>query len=236
MRKNRIDEFHLLNETLQRMLTTNTQTFEHQKQFIENASHELQTPLAISINKLETLAESRNLSPVQLQLLSSALDSLERLTRLNKSLLLLSRIENKQFHETEPVRIDEIAKKILEDFSDQLSYSQVTAELDIQSACIQTMNRDLAMVLVTNLVKNSIIHNHPGGFLKLLVTADSLEIQNSGVERSLDQEKLFSRFYKEATGTSTGLGLAIVKSIGSLYKFNITYSYQGSHLVRVEFN
>ena len=123
--KSKIDEFKLLNETIQRLLQTNIDSFNSQKHFIENASHELQTPLAISINKLEALAESNTLSEEELKLLVSALDNLERLTRLNKSLIMLSRIENKQFLEEKNININSLVKKIADDFADQLSYSKI---------------------------------------------------------------------------------------------------------------
>ena len=112
VKQTRIDEFRLLNETVNRLLKSNINSYNSQKHFIENAAHELQTPLAISINKLEALAETNTLTEDQLKLLASALDNLERLTHLNKSLLLLSRIENKQFLAEEEISINELVKKI----------------------------------------------------------------------------------------------------------------------------
>ncbi|HET9432175.1 MAG TPA: histidine kinase dimerization/phospho-acceptor domain-containing protein, partial [Chitinophagaceae bacterium] len=123
--KTKVDEFNMLSVTVQKFVQRNIDTYTSQKHFIENASHELQTPLAISINKLEALAEDDQLKPDQLKLVASALDHLERLTRLNKSLLLLSKIENKQFAEASPVDINELIQKIAADFSDQLTFSDL---------------------------------------------------------------------------------------------------------------
>lgn len=232
----RIEEFKLLNEAIQKLLQSNMDAYAGQKQFIENASHELQTPLAISINKLEMLAETSTLSEEELKLLASALGNLERLTRLNRSLLLLSRIENKQFPAEEEININALLKKIRDDFSEQLSYSKLVLHIEEQGAAVIKMNPDLAAVLFTNLVKNAVVHNHPDGFIHVLITTAFVQIENTGRAEALDSQKLFSRFYKEQQSpTSTGLGLAIVKAIADLYAFTVTYTYSNRHRLTVSF-
>jgi signal transduction histidine kinase len=234
--KTKVDEFNMLNETVQKFVQRNIDTYTSQKHFIENASHELQTPLAISINKLESLAEDEQLKPDQLKLVASALDHLERLTRLNKSLLLLSRIENKQFAEASAVNITELTKKITADFSDQLTFSGLKLTITEKNSCIQKMNSDLAAILLINLIKNAIIHNKAGGFITITIDSDSLMIENSGVGKPLNQEKIFSRFHSdEPSSVSTGLGLAIVKAIGDLYNFKTSYRYEQKHIITVQF-
>lgn len=234
--KTKVDEFNMLNETVQKFVQGNIDTYTSQKHFIENASHELQTPLAISINKLESLAEDDQLKPEQLKLVASALDHLERLTRLNKSLLLLSRIENKQFVESSPVNINQLIQKITGDFSDQLTFSDLKLNIIEKNPCVKKMNLDLATIFFINLVKNAIIHNKPGGFITITIQSDLLIVENSGVEKALDEEKIFSRFHSdEPSAVSTGLGLAIVKAIGELYDFKISYRYEKQHIITVHF-
>ena len=234
--KTKVDEFNMLSETVQKFVQRNIDTYTSQKHFIENASHELQTPLAISINKLEALAEDDRLKPDQLKLVASALDHLERLTRLNKSLLLLSRIENKQFVEASPVNINELAQKITADFSDQLTFSDLKLNIIEKNPCIQNMNVDLATIFLINLIKNAIIHNKPGGFITITIQNDLLIVENSGVKKPLDEEKIFSRFHSdEPSSVSTGLGLAIVKAIGELYDFKTSYRYEQKHIITVDF-
>ena len=116
VKQTRVDEFRMLNDAVRKMIQSNVDSFNSQKHFIENASHELQTPLAISISKLESLASMRQLSENEARLLTSALDNLQKLTRLNRSLLLLSKIENNQFVESKEVSINELVKKVVEDF------------------------------------------------------------------------------------------------------------------------
>jgi signal transduction histidine kinase len=231
-----IDEFKLLNETIQKLIRSNVDSYNSQKHFIENASHELQTPLAISINKLEALAESNSLSPAELQHLSSALDNLQRLTRLNKSLLLLSKIENRQFVETEDINLNELVKKIVDDFSDQLKYSDLSLVIDEQGTAVVQMNAELAAVMVTNIIKNAIVHNHPGGSIKIVLHVRAISIENTGRAGAMNGQSLFTRFNTgERLDNSTGLGLAIVKAIVDLHSFKISYTYTGTHILIISF-
>lgn len=237
MRHTNIDEFKLLNEAVQVLLQNNMDAYNGQKHFVENAAHELQTPLAICINKLEALAETSQFSRQQLALLADALQNLERLTRLNKSLLLLFRIENKLFHETAPVHMNQLATRIADDFRDQLSYNQVTLQLEEQDTAIVQLNPDLAAILVTNLIKNAMLHNITGGYVKLLISKQSLSVENTGTGKPLDAQMLFSRFNSQsASDNSTGLGLAIVKAIADLYHFKVTYTHLGTHIFTIHFN
>ncbi|HEY1020792.1 MAG TPA: HAMP domain-containing sensor histidine kinase, partial [Flavisolibacter sp.] len=232
----RIEEFRLLNDTIERLLQSNITSYNSQKHLIENVSHELQTPLAISINKLEALAETGHLNGEQSRLLGEAMDNLDRLTRLNRSLLLLSRIENHQFTETETVDLNALVKKIAGDFEDQFAFSQVAFFLREEAPVSLQINADLAAILVINLIKNALVHNRPGGTLDLLLQPGLLEVSNTGEETALDSNVLFRRFQKQATaGASTGLGLSITKAIADRYGFTISYRFTGKHVFQVRF-
>ncbi len=236
VKKTKIDEFRLLYETVQKMLKGNIDSYNSQKHFIENAAHELQTPLAISINKLEALAESSHLSENDLKLLASALDNLERLTHLNKSLLLLSRIENRQFASEEEININQLAKKLAEDFSDQLSYREIQLNMEEQGTLNVKINPTLGAVLITNLFKNAIIHNHPKGFIDVIITNTSIQVANTGRDEALNEQNLFTRFNKsDHSDSSTGLGLAIVKAIADLYSYKISYRFDKRHIISIFF-
>ncbi len=236
VKETKVDEFSLLNKNVQKLLQKNIDTYNSQKQFIENASHELQTPLAISINKLEALAETADLSSAGAGLLYSALENLQRLTRLNRSLLLLSRIENKQFTHEETFDVTESVKKIVEDFDDQIHYHQLIINIAEEEPCVITMNPDLGGILLTNLVKNAIVHNHSGGSVTILITQSVLVIENSGNDGPLQEAELFTRFAKQKQSpTSTGLGLAIAKAISQIYSFNLSYSYPKKHTITLRF-
>ena len=236
MAKTNVDEFSLLNEGVQRFIQRSMETYTSQKHFIENASHELQTPLAISINKLETLAESGDLNPDQFKLLASALDNLEKLARLNKSLLLLFKIENRQFTSESTVNICDLVQQIVNDFSDQSAFNNLSIEIVENEPCVQQMNADLASIMIINLVKNAIIHNQRGGFVKFTINKRSIIVVNSAAGMPLDGEKIFNRFHSDGLPyNSTGLGLAIVKTITDLYHFDICYSFDHKHVITVRF-
>jgi signal transduction histidine kinase len=216
------------------MQQNNLEVYASQKHFIENAAHELQTPLAVAINKLEHLAESKELRAEQLKLLSAALDNLDRLTRLNRSLLLLSKIENRQYTDESDVNIREVAQQIREDFDDQVEYKQLRFEMNV-SDCVVRMNYDLAAILITNLLKNAIVHTAAGGHIQLDITNSELCIANPGMA-PLDHGTLFSRFAKQSHSShSTGLGLSVVKAITDLYGFSAAYSYQEKHIITIRF-
>ncbi|MBT6998181.1 MAG: HAMP domain-containing histidine kinase, partial [Prolixibacteraceae bacterium] len=123
--KTKIKEFSILNETILKLLKDNVDVYSSQKQFIENASHELQTPLAIGINKLELLADEKDLSDGNIKKIGNIIQTLQSLADLNKSLLLISKIENKQFLVEEQVNFDDIFTRIINDFSDFTEYRKI---------------------------------------------------------------------------------------------------------------
>jgi signal transduction histidine kinase len=194
----------------------------------------LQTPLAIAINKLETLAEGNELTSSQLELLSSAMNNLERLTRLNKSLLLLSRIENNQFELIKPISINQLASDIVDDFKDQAEFSDIRLLLENRQDCKVMMNADLASVLLINLIKNGIVHNIRGGHVNVIVEERFIEVRNSGKAAPLNKNNIFSRFKtSKSSSGSTGLGLSIVAAIAAHYGFKISYSFTDEHIFRI---
>jgi signal transduction histidine kinase len=230
----RIKEFSLLNESIQNLLKTNVDIFNSQKQFIENASHEMQTPLAIGINKLELLAGDDNLSPEQTEKIGEIIEAFQRLSGLNKSLLLLSKIENKQFISEELVNFDEIFSKIIQDFSDYTEFQKIEITYLKENNWVFNMNKDLAEMLVMNLVKNAIIHNQQGGELIIRLTSLYFTIENTSNEPVMPTDKLFKRFHKNSKNkNSTGLGLAIVKAIADVSGLKIDYSYELKHIFKV---
>lgn len=226
----KIEEFQLLDTSVRKLLSSNIKTFNDQKQFIENASHELQTPLAICLNKLELLSEYPQ-EEEQLQLIGGVIASIERLIRLNKSLLLLSRISNQQFSGEEMVDFNELVLQVVEDFSDQSTFKKITTSVDIRGNFQHKMHSDLAQILVVNLLKNAMVHNFPMGFVHIIVEDHCITVENSGKEEPLDVSRIFERFYKnEAKENSTGLGLAIVKAIADLYQLDLNYRYEEKHI------
>lgn len=232
----KIREFRQLSDAALDMGNRSYKAYEEQKQFIENASHELQTPLAIVRGKVELLAESEGMTEQQMEQLDEIYATLGRAVKLNKSLLLLSRIENGQCTEMEDVSVDEILDELLPDLMDIYEHKQVRLiRKREEQPFIIRCNHSLAQILVSNLVKNSLLHNREGGELQVLTTPTSLVIKNTG-DVPLDGEKLFRRFYHGMDGKkdSTGLGLAIARSIALSSSLKLTYEWQdGMHTFRL---
>jgi signal transduction histidine kinase len=235
VQKTSIEEFSLLNKQIQVLLQKSRDSFTGQKQFIENASHELQTPLAISINKLELYIENNDLSENELMQIAPVLNNLERLTRFNKSLLLLSKIENRQFISEEKVSINQLIENLMEDFSDFAHHKEMEFSLESKECLEFYMNRDLAIILFTNLLKNAIVHGKRGTKISIRIIENEVEILNFSEWGALKTEKLFTRLYKISNKNSNGLGLAISKAVADEYDLKLEYQFIKVHQFKVGF-
>lgn len=221
----KITEFRKLNVATMAFAERGEKLFEQQKTFIGNASHEMQTPLAICRNRLEMLMEDETLTEHQLNELIKTHQTLENLTRMNRSLLLLCKIENGQFADTRSVCLNDILAHYLDDYKEVYAYRNITVTVTTDSSFCVEMNDSLVSVLVTNLLKNSFVHNIDGGFIYIKITANTFEISNTG-EKPLDRERIFERFYQgQKKEGSTGLGLALVDSICKANHLMIDYTY-----------
>lgn len=230
----RIVEFRKLNEAANLFSERSEQLYEQQKLFIGNASHEMQTPLAICRNRLEMLMEDDTLTEKQLSELMKTHRTLENLTRLNKSLLLLCKIDNRQFTDVKPICLNELLMHYLDDYKEVYAYRRVQVNVHVEDCFQLEMSESLATVLLTNLLKNAFVHTSEGGTIELTFTASSFEIRNTG-EASLDKNRIFERFYKEGKKEgSTGLGLALVDSICKAYRLNLSYRFEnGMHIFTI---
>ncbi|MCX8524276.1 HAMP domain-containing histidine kinase [Chryseobacterium formosus] len=230
-------EFSDLQDAVTTLLDYSEKTYEQQKEFIGNASHELQTPLAIAISKLELLMERENFTDNQAEKIAEILEIIERLVRLNKSLLLLTKIENKQFFDNKEVSVNEIVTKNITDLEDIADFKEV--KISSKENAKLSVNADSALIniIVSNLLRNAIFHNIKNGKVEVEISEHYLIVRNTGVPKTLEQEKIFTRFQKNQQNQSgTGLGLAIVKAIAELYGFSVSYEFKNEmHEFKVKF-
>ncbi len=223
---NRITEFNKLYDATISYARRNEHLFEQQKRFIGNASHELQTPLAICRNRLEMMMEDENVTEKQLEELAKTHQTLEHITKLNKSLLLLSKIENDQFADVQDVCINDIVKRYIEDYEEVYSYRNIHLSMQETGKLVFRMNEMLASTLVTNLLKNAFVHNRDDGSIEIHISETRFHIGNTGVQEALNPTKIFERFYKGSKQEgSTGLGLSIIDSICKISELTIDYSF-----------
>lgn len=224
-----IQEFKDLQLAVATLIRHNEESYEQQKQFIGNASHELQTPLAIMINKLEIMAETEGLNQEQSETVAAVLATAERLVRLNKSLLLLSKIENKQFLHNEDLSFNTLVLNIVAEFETIAEFKQVKINVVQEDQLGVQMDGALANIVVSNLLRNALFHNKLGGVVNIHITNKGLTVSNTSIHAALDANLVFSRFYKsDAASKGTGLGLAIVQAICHLYGFVILYQYDNN--------
>lgn len=220
-------EFLDLQAATHTLLQHNKATFEQQKQFIGNASHELQTPLAIALNKLELLVEKGHLRDDQVADIGETMNIIERLIRLNKSLLLLTKIENDQFLKNEKITLNQIVQKGIQEMEEITVFKGISLSTKEVTELTVEMDPVLAEVLIFNLLRNAIFHSKEKSLISVEITKDQIVFSNSG-EKPLQSHSIFNRFQKfGGSPAGSGLGLAIAKAICELYGFDISYSFQG---------
>lgn len=234
-----VKEFRKLNEALVRHINKAEKSFSEQKLFIGNASHEMQTPLSICLNRLEWLIDRPNLEEEQLSELLKIKQTLRYLARLNRSLLFLSKIENRQFPESTEIEIANLVEEQLVDYQEIYEHKNIETTVVAQGRVTLRMNETLAISLFTNLLRNAFVHTAEGGKIKIEIAPHRVLLSNSdnNGEGALDGEKIFTRFHqrRKKEGT-TGLGLVITKSICDTYGIAINYSYSnGFHHFELTF-
>ncbi|HWY37762.1 MAG TPA: HAMP domain-containing sensor histidine kinase [Bacteroidia bacterium] len=220
-----IEEFDFLNRNLQVAFTDASNEYQLLKEFTENASHEIQTPLAIMRSKLDLVIQDESMSEKQSETLKSLYTNLKKLTKLNESLLLLTKIENKQFSDFVNIDLKAKIEEKLSQFEEFFESNHITVSATLTPAFINA-NGSLVDILLNNLIGNAGRHNKDGGKVEIVLNAEALIISNTGVNKELNKEKLFRRFYKETQNSHhNGLGLSIVKQICDQSGIMIAYTF-----------
>lgn len=226
----KIKEFQDLNDELNILSNNVYDEFQAQKTFTENINHELMTPLAIIRGKLELIIQSENLDEQDLKLVADIFITIDRLTKLNKSLVLLSKIDNHQFEDKVNVNLQELIDDIINLFEDQIRAKNLKIRKQYEGETYLEISESLAYILFSNIIKNAIFHNlDNNGFIKIIISDNQCEVINSGNDTALKQGNIFDRFVKESTSDdSIGLGLSIVAKICELNNIEIQYEQKES--------
>lgn len=232
-------EFAHLNEALDRLMRKDRETFRIQKEFTENASHELQTPLAIIRSKLDLLIQEK-LTKQQMQIASDLYELTMRMEHLNRNLLLLAKIDNAQYTACEEINIGSLISESLPVYSIlQKDISLIVKDLRTDSKAMLHANAVLTECLLKNLIVNAIRHSTTNDPVEILIEDNTLTVSNTSSEgKSLDAATLFRRFRSgDVQQRGNGLGLAIVKAICDLHGWAVNYKFEeGYHLFIIDYH
>ena len=230
-----IDEFHLLNDTIHDLTQQIQSDYRNLKEFTENVSHEAQTPLSIISTKVELLMQEANYSKKQHDSIQHIYQATQRLYKLNQVLILMSRIENKQFVSTENTNLISVFEEKLEELEDFIEAKQIIIIKEFNKNVTKNLNPILSNILFNNLFINAIKYNlEEGGKIKIIIEDDSFSIENTSEREKIEKQFLFERFTQSSTSGSLGVGLSLIKKIIDYFNWQITYSYKdGMHKFKI---
>lgn len=234
---NRGRVFRRQRDIIQRQERLLRQEYLNLKEFTENAAHEMQSPMAIIQSKLDILLQSSNLTEVELRQIGAVSSATMRLSAVNRSLLLLAKIENNQFPIETQVQFGKIVAERLADFSELFAEKGISVNQQIDATFRVQSNPFLANLIVSNLVRNALAHNVDEGRVEVELSADRFRTVNTGRVLTVPPETLFERFQKGGHDpNSTGLGLALVKKACEAHNWGLSYTHQeGTHTLEVRF-
>ena len=223
-----IDELNKLTDVFKKMTLKISNDYKEQKEYTENVSHEIQTPLAIISSKADELLQSENLKKTELEQLEIIMNTTTRLAKINQALILLTKIDNRFYTNEESIPLLKLINEKLNFFEDLLAEKKINVKLDVDSSYDLQMNSYLADTLFLNLIKNAIMHNIEKGKIIIKLNSSSLSILNTGSALNITGD-IFKRFVRSENKDSLGIGLSIVKKICSYYSIPISYNFNNLH-------
>ncbi len=232
-----VEEFIELKKVLERMTLRLSSDYKELREYTDHTTHELQTPLAVIKTKSELLMQSSKLGPEEMQLIQSVYTAANHLSRLNTTLALITRIENRQFTGMKRINLAQFLEDKIEMFQELMALREISVVRKFEDPDqLVIMDQGLADIMWNNLLKNAIIHNVDGGRIHIEVCEGSFTIGNEGNPLSFEKEELFKRFTRDTKKSGNfGLGLSIVKKICDSYNFQISYEYRnGLHTFKIE--
>ncbi|MEO0581496.1 MAG: HAMP domain-containing sensor histidine kinase [Bacteroidota bacterium] len=234
--KTSIEEFQILHQAINQMTHKARGDYHSLKQFSENASHEIQNPLAIIRSNIELLIQKENREPKEWAAIKQIHEAASRISKLNGVLILLTRIENRQFTDKQKLNFEDLIKEKIDQFDPLFKARDIQVYMDLVKSS-HYMDPTLSNVLLNNLISNAIKHNLDRGEIIIILRQSHLIIENTGKPLNKDFSTLLERFSKESeASTSLGLGLSIVKEICDIYQLRIKYQYEnGKHQISIIF-
>ncbi|WP_426669355.1 sensor histidine kinase [Mucilaginibacter sp. McL0603] len=226
-------DFEYLDISIHKMIQTIENTFQKEREFISNASHELMTPISILQSKIENMFERDDIVDETKVRLLEMQKILNRLKSITKTLLLISQIENDQFLKEDDILLSELIQEVYDEISIRFQEKNINCQIEIPGDWkLIHVNKFLLFNLFFNLINNAIKYNKEGGSIKIQGSSVNkifvVEIIDSGIGINPDQlPHIFNRFKKFSQSLqqdSFGLGLPIVKSIAGFHRIKIEVS------------
>jgi len=236
-KKSGVEEFDELNKNIEQLLNKNHRIFLSQKEFTENAAHEMQTPLAIFQGQFENLLQTTPLSEEQAGMIDDMEINNQRLIKLNRSLLLLAKMENGEQEMKELLNVTELTEHLVNSFKSVFLKKQINVSAGYNGILQANMNRTLTEVLIGNLISNAERHNVDRGSIQIETTSTTFLIRNTGSKKPLEPENMYRRFSKEGSHPEgTGLGLSIIYQICLMNKLHLQYDFENNfHVFKIDF-
>lgn len=229
LNKSDIEEFEKLNKSISFLSEKAIREYRSLKEFSEEMNHEIQTPVSVIKSKLELLMQSNELNEDNLALVDTSLKNLNKLERINKSILLLNKLEHKDLFESTEINLSKEIKTVVDDYNDFILSKNLKVNLNFDEKFVVYANHSLINILLSNLISNAIKHNIDNGTISIELKNNALIISNTTNLSNADPEKFFKRFYKGSDSSdSVGLGLTIVKKICDLYGFVVTNQFSNN--------
>lgn len=220
-----IDEFKALNQTLLDLTERSRKEYLALREFTENASHEIQTPLSIIQSKLDRISQLE-VSEDMANYISQAMSGVDRLAKMNKSLLLLAKLDNKVFTDFKEIQIDQMIAAQVMNIEELFWSRQINVIKELEPTKVKA-EAYLTETLISNLLTNTLRYTPRNGQVRILLQNKKLTISNTGPKPDVSREVIFERFKKgQANTTSTGLGLAIAQEICLLHQWQISFRHE----------
>lgn len=227
-------EFSQLNTFVKGMMDQAVSEYKSLKEFNENASHELQTPLAVMRSKIDLLLQT-DLGLDQMKYIGEINEQIDKLSSIKKALTLLVHLDHYEA-KIQSVCISDLLIEFLTDFEDILQFRNISLQTSIQENLEEIFDKELFQILMNNLISNALKYIE-GDFIRVELNENFLKISNPGFAPTFDPNQYFIRFVKSSGKQfSSGIGLSIVKKVVDIHGYSVVYNYiNGLHEITIDF-
>ena len=224
--KSSVDEISQLEKAFMQMMNRIHRDFRKSKEWSENVTHEMQTPLTIMRSKIDLLLEMHQEDSKTIELLHIMQININRISLFNRSLMLLTRINNQQYDNKILCEFNRYIREKGEEYNEFFELKNITYTLKEDALFIHEIDEALLCILLNNIFSNAMRYtSKENGEIAVLIEENKICITNSYIG-DIPEGDLFNRFNRSSSREdSTGLGLSIVKAIADLSELKVYARY-----------